>query len=59
MEIMHFRIGQFSDVQSNFVIGGSAMKINQGQVKESIKQQKAEVKIKELLKNAVRYTLRK
>ena len=32
---MHFRIGHFSDEQSNFVMGGSALKIDQGQVKDS------------------------
>ena len=57
--LMHFRIGQFSDEQSNFVMGGSALKIDQGQVKESVKPQKAEVITNELLKNYVRYTLRK
>ena len=55
---MQFRIGQFSDKQSNFVMGRSAMKINQAQVKELVKQQEAELKIKELLENYVRYTLR-
>ena len=52
-------IGQFSDEESNLVIRGSALKIDQGQVKESVKPQKAEVKIKELLENDVRYTLMK
>ena len=55
---MHLRIGQFSDEQSNFVMGGSALKIDQGQIKESVKPQKTEVKIKEMLENDVRYTLR-
>ena len=41
MEIMHLRIGQFSDEQSNFVMGGSAWKTDQDQVNESIKPQKS------------------
>ena len=59
MEIMHFCIGQFSDEQSNLVMGERALKIDQGQVKESVKQKKTELKIKELLENDVRYTFRK
>ena len=59
MEKMHFRIGQFSDEQINYVIGGSPLKINQGQVKESVKPQKSWSKIKWLLENDVRYILRK
>ena len=52
-------IEQFSDEQSDMVMGGSALKIDKGHVKESVKPQKAEVNIKELLENDVRYTLRK
>ena len=32
-------LGQFSDEKSNFLMGGSALKIDQGQVKESVKPQ--------------------
>ena len=49
MEIMHFRIWQFTDEQSNFV-GGSALKIDQGQVVESVKLQKQKRKLKNYLK---------
>ena len=59
MEIMHFRIEQFSDEQSNFLMGGTALETDQGQIKESLKPQKAELKIKGLLENDVVYTLRK
>ena len=53
MEIMHFCIRQFSDEQSNFVMGGSALKFDQGQVEESVNK-KYGSENKELLAKDVR-----
>ena len=57
MEIIQFRIGQFADGQSNSMMGGSVLKIDQGQVEVSVKLPKAEVKINKILETDARYTL--
>ena len=39
----HFRIGHFSEEQNSFVMGGSALNIDQGQIKELTVHSKAVV----------------
>ena len=59
MEKKRFRIGQFPDGQSNSVMGGSVLKMNQSRVAESVKPPKKRKRnIKDLLKTDARYTLR-
>ena len=59
MVILQCCIGQFPDRHSNSVMRGSALRINQGWVEESEKNnKKAERKLKRLIETDASYALR-